>query len=213
MTAKKEMFDLSTLRVNPRNPYPERESDFGLLKDKINEHPKFLALRPIVYDDQNIEDGKFLILGGNKRFKALLALDHKYVPHEWVKAASDLTEEEKHEFVLADNVGFGSWDVDIVLEDWGQEIVDEWGIDLPEWSGVNEEDGEDGFSLPDGDREPFQQMTFTLADEQATIISNALSDIKKTDDYKYAETMGNENSNGNALYLIVASWAEQRTLS
>ena len=66
------------------------------------------------------------------------------------------------------------------------------------------------FSLPDGDKAPFQQMTFTLADEQATHIKNAISDIKKTQEYKYSETMGNENSNGNALYLIIMQWAEQK---
>ena len=69
--------------------------------------------------------------------------------------------------------------------------------------------GED-FTLPDGDKAPFQQMTFTLADEQAEQIKNAIADIKQTEEYKYAETMGNENSNGNALYLIVMQWAEQR---
>jgi hypothetical protein len=53
-------------------------------------------------------------------------------------------------------------------------------------------------------------MTFTLADEQAAVIQNAIADMKATDEYKYAETMGNENSNGNALYLIVAAWAGQR---
>ena len=66
------------------------------------------------------------------------------------------------------------------------------------------------FSLPDGDKAPFQQMTFTLADEQAEQIKNAIADIKQTEEYKYAETMGNENSNGNALYLIIMQWAEQR---
>jgi hypothetical protein len=68
----------------------------------------------------------------------------------------------------------------------------------------------DEFTLPDGDKAPFQQMTFTLADEQAMQIQNAIADIKGTEEYKYAETMGNENSNGNALYLIVMQWAEQR---
>lgn len=68
----------------------------------------------------------------------------------------------------------------------------------------------DNFSLKSGDKDPFQQMTFTLADEQAVIIQNAISDIKGADEYKYAETMGNENSNGNALYLIVSTWAGQR---
>ena len=66
------------------------------------------------------------------------------------------------------------------------------------------------FSLPDGDKAPFQQMTFTRADEKAEQIKNAISDIKQTEEDNYAETMGIENSNGNALYLIVASWAEQR---
>ena len=61
-----------------------------------------------------------------------------------------------------------------------------------------------------GDKAPFQQMTFTLADEQATVIKNAIADIKATEEYKYCETMGNENSNGNALYLIVSQWAGQR---
>ena len=53
-------------------------------------------------------------------------------------------------------------------------------------------------------------MTFTLADAQAEVIKNAISDMKGTDEYKFAETHGNENSNGNALYLIVAAWAGQR---
>jgi hypothetical protein len=53
-------------------------------------------------------------------------------------------------------------------------------------------------------------MTFTLADEQATQIKNGIEKIKRTEEYKYAETMGNENSNGNALYLIIMQWAEQK---
>jgi hypothetical protein len=82
-------------------------------------------------------------------------------------------------------------------------------LDLPGFDANAEQFGE-GFTLPDGDKPPFQQMTFTLADEQAAVIQNAIADMKATDEYKYAETMGNENSNGNALYLIVAAWAGQR---
>ena len=83
------------------------------------------------------------------------------------------------------------------------------GLDMGGFDVDANEYGED-FSLKDGDKAPFQQMTFTLADEQAEQIKNAISDIKQTEEYKYAETMGNENSNGNALYLIVMQWAEQR---
>jgi hypothetical protein len=66
------------------------------------------------------------------------------------------------------------------------------------------------FSLPDGDKAPFQQQTYTLADAQAEQIKNAIADVKKTEEYKYVETFGNENSNGNALYLIIMQWVEQR---
>ena len=59
------------------------------------------------------------------------------------------------------------------------------------------------FSLPDGDKQPFQQMTFTLADNQAEYIKEKINEIKQTDYYKYCETFGNENSNGNALYAII----------
>jgi hypothetical protein len=39
---------------------------------------------------------------------------------------------------------------------------------------------------------------------------NAIEEIKRTEEYKYAETMGNENSNGNSLYLIIMQWAGQK---
>jgi len=87
--------------------------------------------------------------------------------------------------------------------------LEEWGLDVTGWKLDPTQMG-DEFTLPDGDKAPFQQMTFTLADEQAKQIKNAIADIKQTEEYKYAETMGNENSNGNALYLIVMQWAEQR---
>ena len=53
-------------------------------------------------------------------------------------------------------------------------------------------------------------MSFILADEQAETLKLAISEIKTTDEFKYMETFGNENSNGNALFLIVQQWAEQR---
>jgi hypothetical protein len=96
-----------------------------------------------------------------------------------------------------------------LANEWDVQQLEGWGLDVGGFD-VNHEKFGEGFSLPDGDKAPFQQMTFTLADEQAEQIKNAISDIKETEEYKYAETMGNENSNGNALYLIIMQWAEQR---
>jgi hypothetical protein len=53
-------------------------------------------------------------------------------------------------------------------------------------------------------------MTFTLSNDQVIIIKEGIDEIKRTEEYKYTETFGNENSNGNALYLIISQWAEQR---
>ena len=145
------------------------------------------------------------------RLKALQHIGFTDIPDTWVVIADDWTEEQRNEFIIKDNVSFGEWDWDDLSADWDTDLLSDWGLDAPIFDGVelSDEYGED-FSLKDGDKAPFQQMTFTLADEQAEQIKNAIADIKKTEEYKYAETMGNENSNGNALYLIVMQWAEQR---
>ena len=65
-------------------------------------------------------------------------------------------------------------DAELVEAELGEAVCEEWGVEI----GVSDEFGTD-FNLPDGDKPPFQQMTFTLADEQAEQIKNAIADIKK----------------------------------
>ena len=192
---------LSKIKGNPNNPRICKDDKFKKLVKSISEFPKMLELRPIIVDEN------FIVQGGNMRLKALQELKYKEIPDEWIKQVSDLTEEQKKEFIIKDNVGFGEWDFDDLANNWDVEQITEWGLDIPNF--VNDVYGTD-FSLPDGDKAPFQQMTFTLADEQATQIKNAIDEIKHSEEYKYAETMGNENSNGNALYLIIMQWAEQK---
>jgi hypothetical protein len=192
---------LSDIHVNPANPRIIKDDRFKKLVKSISEFPKMMELRPIIVDND------MMILGGNMRFKALKELKYKDIPAGWVKRAEELTDEEKRRFIIEDNIGFGDWDFD-ALQDWDRDQLIDWGLELEKVYGL--EIGSDGFALPDGDKSPFQQMTFTLADDQAIVIQNAISDIKQTEEYKYAETMGNENSNGNALYLIVSQWDGQR---
>ena len=156
----------------------------------------------MVIDENNV------VLGGNMRLRALQELGFTDIDEAWVKRSSDLTEEEKKRFIIADNVAFGEWDWDTLANDWEVVDLEAWGLDIPQFD--RPEDFNEDFTLPEGDKEPFQQMTFTLADEQATVLQNAIAEIKKTEEYKYCETMGNENSNGNALYLIIKQWEGQR---
>ena len=200
---KIEKIGIGKIKKNPKNPRLIRDAKFEKLVKSIQDFPQMLDIRPIVVNSEMI------ILGGNMRFEAAKKAGLKEVP---IIIADKLSPEQQAEFIIKDNVGFGDWDWDILKSEWDEELLNDWGLDLPTYDNneINQEDFSTDFNLPDGDKAPFQQMTFTLADEQATQIKNAIADIKKTDEYKYAETMGNENSNGNALYLIVMQWAEQR---
>ena len=74
---------------------------------------------------------------------------------------------------------------------------------------INEEDFGTEFNLKDGDREPIQTMSITLSDDQADTINEAISKMKQTETFKNYEGI-NQNSNGNALYLVVLEWLMQK---
>ena len=196
--------NIAEIKTNPKNPRVIKDEKFAKLVQSLKDFPQMLEKRPLVCFTDT--DGKLVVLGGNMRLKAAKEIGLKELP---VIIADDWTEEQKAQFLIKDNVGFGEWNWDELQSDWDVEQLADWGLDTPGFDVNSDEMGTD-FTLPDGDKAPFQQMTFTLADEQAIVIKNAIDDIKGTDEYKYAETMGNENSNGNALYLIIMQWAEQR---
>ncbi len=201
MTEKNEIIlvKVGDIKPNPNNPRIIKDDKFKKLVKSIQEFPQMLNIRPIVVNDDMV------VLGGNMRLKACKEAGLKELP---IIKASSLTEEQQKEFIIKDNVGFGEWDWESIANEWDSKQLEAWAMDIPGFDNID--DLGENFSLPSGDKAPFQQMTFTLADEQAIQIKNAIEDIKHTDEYKYAETMGNENSNGNALYLIIMQWAEQR---
>ena len=193
--------NIAEIKPNPKNPRVIKDEKFAKLVKSITDFPQMLEKRPLVcFTDV---DGKLVVLGGNMRLKAAKEVGLKELP---VVLADDWTEEQKNEFLIKDNVGFGEWQWDELAADWDAQQLQDWGLDLPGFDLNSDNLGTD-FNLPDGDKAPFQQMTFTLADEQAEQIKIAIDEIKETEEYKYAETMGNENSNGNALYLIIMQWA------
>ena len=192
--------NISEVKTNKDNPRFIKDEKFNKLVKSIKEFPEMLKLRPIVVNSDMV------VLGGNMRLKACKEAGLKEVH---ILKADKLTEAQQREFIVKDNVGFGQWDWEVLANKWDTEQLEDWGMEIVGFDADADEFGED-FSLPDGDKEPFQQQTYTLADAQAIDIKNAIADVKKTDEYKYCETFGNENSNGNALYLIVSQWVEQR---
>ena len=194
-----EWVKTTDIHANENNPRILKDDKFKKLVKSIKDFPEMLEIRPIVVNNE------MMVLGGNMRLRAIQEIGLKEVP---IIKAENLTEEQQREFLIKDNVGFGEWDWDALANDWDYKELVDWALDVPKMLDP-EQFGED-FSLADGDKAPFQKMTFTLADEQATQIKNAIADIKLTEEYKYMETLGNENSNGNALYLIIMQWAEQK---
>jgi ParB-like chromosome segregation protein Spo0J len=128
---------LKDIKPNPNNPRVLRDDKFQKLKQSITEFPKMLSLRPMVIDENNV------VLGGNMRLRALQELGFTDIDEAWVKRSSDLTEEEKKRFIIADNVAFGEWDWDTLANDWEVVDLEAWGLDIPQFDTVEELEMED----------------------------------------------------------------------
>jgi DNA modification methylase len=136
---------LKDIKPNPNNPRVLRDDKFQKLKQSITEFPKMLSLRPMVIDENNV------VLGGNMRLRALQELGFNDIDEAWVKRSSDLTEEEKKRFIIADNVAFGEWDWDTLANDWDVVDLEAWGLDIPQFDTVEElEASEDDYEVPEG---------------------------------------------------------------
>jgi hypothetical protein len=127
---------INLIKPNANNPRIIKDDKFKKLVQSIKDFPQMLELRPIVIDENNI------VLGGNMRLKACQELGLKDVPTIYAK---DLTEEQKKEFIIKDNVGFGEWNWDDLANDWDSEQLTEWGLDV--WQQAPEVD----YSILDDD--------------------------------------------------------------
>ena len=113
---------INAIKTNPKNPRLIKDDKFKKLVKSIQEFPQMLELRPIVVDENNI------ILGGNMRYKACIEAGLKEI---YILKAEDLTEQQKDEFIVKDNVGFGEWDWDILANEWDTDKLQDWGLSLP----------------------------------------------------------------------------------
>ena len=183
---------LNELKKLPNNPRIIRDKQFKTLCDSIRDNPKYFEARPLILSDRT---GELVIIAGNQRYEAAKSLKLKEVPTFLIEG---LDEAKEREIIIRDNISNGEFDIDLLANEWSDLPLVEWGVDLPEdW--LKEVGEVDAPELKDGDRAPFQQMTFTLHDEQAEELNAA---IKKAKNEGGGQSAVNENSNGNALYFI-----------
>ena len=163
----------------------------------INE---FGFTNPVLVDDAGG------VIAGHGRILAARKLGLKDVP---AIVLEGLTDAQKKAYVIADNqLALNSgWDLDTLrlevetLQEMDFDLV-LLGFDAIVLDKLLDIDCELP-DLPDGDRDPFQQKTFTLHDEQAQTIDDAILKAKTS---PLIDTGLNENSNGNAIAWICEQW-------
>jgi hypothetical protein len=164
---------------------------------------EFGFLNPIIVDGDNG------IIAGHGRVLAAQKLKIEQLP---CIEASHLTEAQRKAYVIADNklALNAGWDNELLRIELGE--LKELGFDVTITGFSLDEMAELEFDsdceadmpeLADGDKEPYQQKTFTLHDEQAALVDDAIALARK---HPLADSDLNENSNGNALALICEQW-------
>jgi hypothetical protein len=116
---------IGDIKMNPNNPRTIKDDKFRQLVKSITEFPKMLELRPIVVNDDMI------VLGGNMRLKACKEAGLSEIP---VIKASELTDEEQRQFIIKDNVGYGEWDFSMLKNDYSTDELEDWGLDIPDFT-------------------------------------------------------------------------------
>ena len=152
----KQQVKISKVKGNPSNPRIIKNDKFKKLVKSIQEFPEMLKLRPIVVDED------MMVLGGNMRLKASKEAGLSEV---WIDIAEGLTEEQKKEFIVKDNVGFGEWEWDMLANEWDSVQLAEWGLDV--WQNEDDSKEKEINDLSENDIIDFKlELTFENEEEQ-----------------------------------------------
>ena len=96
----------------------------------------------------------------------------------YIVKAEGLTELQKDEFIVKDNVGFGEWDWDMLANEWDVDLLDEWGLDLPV---IMEEPSLDELIGEEKNKPASMKITFKTVEQ----LQEAENDIQELIDRKY----------------------------
>lgn len=181
--------NIAEIKANPKNPRVIKDEKFAKLVKSITDFPQMLEKRPLVcFTDV---DGKLVVLGGNMRLKAAKEVGLKELP---VVLADDWTEEQKNEFLIKDNVGFGEWNWEELQADWDVEQLGEWGLDVPDFkAGIDETDYSDKnkeIDIDDLDTEMILKLKYN--EEEYELVKEQLSKIAATPEQAVWKLLGNE---------------------
>lgn len=202
-----EIVQLSQIRVNDANPRTITDAKFHKLVNSILSFPKMLNIRPIAVDafgvalggnmryraltaiSQMTEEEIQERLESIPSYKSKTEAEKELLISYWSKwqenpateiiRADKLSDEEKREFVIKDNVGFGDWDWDMLANEWDNELLDDWGLTI---FNTPMPDVDSFFADKDDSEEKDDKHKITLeyTEEECEQVREALSKIAKT---------------------------------
>jgi len=201
MPLKIESLPIEKLTFDPSNARKHSDANLAAIAESLKQ---FGQRKPIVVNAENV------IVAGNgtveaARLLGLTDVDVVRVPKSW-------TADQVKAFALADNrtAELADWDhvelseqlTELQLSDWD---VKSLGFGDYQILDVRPDEVDDPFSLlEDTPRKDATQMTFTLSLEQAEIVKQVLAQAKHSD--RLPDDEENQNTNGNALFLVVSEW-------
>jgi len=165
---------INELRPLDKNPFKSKgDRQIERIAKSIEDFERMMEIRKIVIDENN------QILGGNKRYFALKKLGYKEIPDLWIEKVTDLSEEQKKEFIIKDNAHWGSeWDFDL-LEEWKVDLED-WGVEIQDFDIEQKFDYED-LIAENKENPPTLKITFKSIEQ----LREAEVDIQELIDKKY----------------------------
>ncbi|MCZ8144881.1 ParB N-terminal domain-containing protein [Flavobacterium sp.] len=116
-----QTIEINNLQTNPINPRQIDQGKFELLKKSLQDFPDMVDTRPIVVNKS------YVVLGGNMRLKAMLELGYttaKIIVVDW-------SEEKQKEFIVKDNLNYGTWDWKVLSSEFDTDLLTDFGLDIP----------------------------------------------------------------------------------
>mgnify|MGYP000914932462 CR=1 FL=1 len=132
----------------PSNPRTREEERQKKLEKSIEELPEMTVARACLVYKYN---GKYVVIGGNRRLEAHRALNKKKIPV--IEIPENTPIDKIRRIAIIDNESTGKTDWQKIKEEWNLEEIKDWGVDLPQdWNFPEEvvkEAKEDDFSEED----------------------------------------------------------------
>ena len=143
----------------PKNPRYIKDERFAKLKLSLEQSPEFLEANPLkVYP---LDNGHYIIIGGNMRFLAGREVGITEFPCYIFKKETPIS--KLKEFLIKDNIAFGSTDWDALANDgWEIGELEDWGMDVSFLGGDDSTDIDELFEEAGKQQEKEQVTKITV---------------------------------------------------